>query len=165
MKQKVEMIDTIRVNPSHHAETIWRLYSVLLAAPVILLLLIIGVYWPFAAILLGLVSLFGYLLLLLYIIPAYCRSCFYEITTEFVRINGGFFILRTSQIKYHAVQYCVLSQSILQRFYGVCSVSLMLAGSHSVMRMIPLAEGKKIRMLIEKRLLEEEGRQGGNPDV
>lgn len=144
-----------KIVPSPHVKTIWRLYSVLLVAPAGLLVLLIGAYWPIAGIVLCAVLLIAYGILWLWGIPLYCRCYEGELTEEFVRLTTGVFLRRTVHIQYDCIQYCVLSQSVLQRFFEVCSVKLMMAGSVSVIRQVSLSDGKQIRAFVEKKIAHE----------
>lgn len=144
-----------RIQPSPYAKAVWRLYSVVLIPPCMLVLLLIGAYSPLTAVIISVVLLIAYGLLLFFEIPLYCRCCVCEFTREFIRLTTGFFLRRTIHIRYDTIQYCVLSQSVVQRLFHVCSVKLMMAGSVSVIRQVSLADGQQIRTMVESKIFHE----------
>ena len=152
MKKKYS---TVKIEISPYAKRIWRIDCSLLLIAAAVVILFIGIYWPIISVVAGLLLLAVYVVFVVYLIPAYFHMYLCELSQNFILLRNGFFIVRTAQIRYDAIQYCILSQSILQRIFRVCSVNLMLAGSVSIIRQVSLKDGNRIKALIERKISHE----------
>ena len=129
---------------------VWRTRASLLLA---LLELITGglfVFFPTIALIVGIVLLLLYFILILVYLPYFYLSCMYYIKDDSIVVKKGVFIHQYSQIKFSNVQYCVISQGLIEKKYKVCSVFLMMAGSSELVYELSLKDAYDIKLCVEK---------------
>ncbi len=157
--------DDVKISPSPYAETIWRvdlsLFIILLIIPVIA----ICFASPLIGGVIGVILLVVYPIMMRYIIPAYVRSCSCRLTKDCIEIRRGVFFYHSVQISFSSLQYCVLSQDVIQRVFQSCSIGLRMAGASAAIRHIPLENGRKIKAIIDSIMMEEyeRGDENGAP--
>ena len=134
---------------SFKALKLWRIRA---SAAIIILYFLIGAIFVFSeptAIVFGIAAIIIYLLAVILYFPIMMQSCRYFLTDSYAEIEKGVLIRKHTQIRFSSVQYCVLTQSPLQKLFGLCSVELLTAGSSEVIRDISILNGKKIKHKVE----------------
>ncbi len=85
-----------------------------------------------------------------YYLPVCYNNCKYYLFEDHIVIRKGFFIVKESRVDYSKVHYSVISQGIVQRRFGVCTVALMMAGSKQMVSNIAVKDARLLKHLEER---------------
>ena len=135
---------------SAHGKRIWQIDLTFLMVFACILVLLLMAIDPVTVLIVEGVVLAAYLIMMIWLIPAFFRSysCIEE--KDGLTVNGGILIYRRTRVRYSAVQYCVISQGYVQKAFQSCSLILMLAGSYVRIHQIALSEAKALKMKIDQ---------------
>ncbi len=133
-----------KIRVSRTAVIIWRIDLTLLMLPVALLIMLIGVFFPVIAAIIGIAAAAAYILAIIFYIPLYCRNLNYTFDKKIITVKKGVLYKRTSVLPVSSVQYCVVMQGLLQKRFRRCSVFLMLAGSFIIISQLKLLDGEAL---------------------
>ena len=118
------------------------------------------VFFPKWSIFFAILGITAYLLMITFYFPMLYKRCGYFFENDIISISSGVFIYHETKIPVSQIQYCVISQGVLQRFYGLCSVRLMMAGSFESVSQITLINAYRL-----KNLIEHSGERNGNKKI
>lgn len=145
---KNERIKNNLVSP--HYLIVWRIVLSLymIAAIVFVAMLLSEVIIPMLVVYFFLIG--AYFAGIFYYLPVCYRNCRYYLYEDHIVIKKGFLIIKECRVDFSKVQYSVLSQGIVQRYFGVCTVSLMMAGSKQKVGQISVKNARLIKRLEER---------------
>ena len=129
---------------------IWRIDLSMLIFPAVVIILLVGAFSRLAAVILSGASALAYILTMIFYIPLYNKNMKYTADERAIVIHKGVFYKRNAVIPVSSIQYCILLQGYIQKYFGRCTVAVMLAGSLTFIRQIPLSEGKRLVTLAQK---------------
>lgn len=135
---------------SDKAVSIWRIRA---TAVLILFSFLVGavfVFYEIFAVIFGIMGLCAYIFIVLFYFPMLYRICGYSAENNVVIIHKGYFFQRHIKLYFSRVQYCVISQDPIQRFYGVCSIRFLTAGSSEIINDISVYNAQKIKISVEE---------------
>lgn len=134
---------------------IWRIRVSLV---LVLASLVFGglfVFFPVISAILEALLLLTYLFALFIYIPGYYRECSYYLKNDTFIVKKGFFISKYSQVRFSDIQYCVIAEGIIQKRFKVCTVYLMMEGSHVRVHEISLRHAYEIKSKVEGSVLRK----------
>lgn len=143
--------DRIKKNlVSPHYLIVWRIFLSLdmIAAVVIVAMLLSEMIIPMLIVYAVLIG--AYFAGIFYYLPVCYRNCRYYLYEDHIVIKKGFFIVNECRVDFSKVHYSVLSQGIIQRYFGVCTVLLMMAGSKQRVSQISVKDARLIKRLEER---------------
>ena len=103
------------------------------------------VFMPITSIILGIIVISVYLFFILFYFPLYYKSCSYVCENGKIIIENGCIIKSRTEIKMSEVQYCIIYSDPIQRFFGLCTIRLMMAGTFGTVREISVRNANKIK--------------------
>lgn len=107
------------------------------------------VFFPKWSVFSGITGIAAYFLMITFYFPMLYRRCGYFFENNIISISSGVFIYHETKIPVSQIQYCIISQGVLQRIYGLCSVRLMMAGSFESVSQITLINAYRLKNQIE----------------
>ena len=108
---------------------------------------VLAYFLPIIGITTGAILLFAYLLTVFILVPLYYNDLLYSVDVCNINVRRGLFIHRYIRIAIADIQYCIISQGIIQKLYGTYSVYIMLTGSFTIISNISLENAKMIMEL------------------
>ena len=79
-----------KIRVSRTAVIIWRIDLTLLMLPVALLIMLIGVFFPVIAAIIGIAAAAAYILAIIFYIPLYCRNLNYTFDKKIITVKKGY---------------------------------------------------------------------------
>ncbi len=114
-------------------------------------------FMPIIGAALGVILLCAYLLCVFFFVPLYYHCLTYSADECNVNVRRGLFIHRYTRIAVNDIQYCIISQGLIQKLYRTYSVYVMLTGSFTVISNISLENAE---MIMELAVPENEEKAG-----
>lgn len=128
---------------------LWRLRATVLLIFLAFLDGSLFVFFPKWAVFFAIIEIILYILMILLYFPTLYKHCGYFFEDDIISISSGVFIYHQTKIPVSQIQYCVISQGVLQKIYGLCSVRLMMAGSFESVSQITLINAYRLKNQIE----------------
>ena len=129
---------------------VWRIRASLLLSVLELMTGGLFVFYSITAFIVAVALLMVYFVLILFYLPSLYLNSMCYIKDDSVVVKKGVFTHKYSQIRFSDVQYCVISQGLIQKKYKVCSVCLMMAGSSEWVYELSLKDAYDIKLYVEK---------------
>lgn len=143
--------DRIKKNiVSPHYLIVWRVFLSLIMIGAIVLVAMMLADYILPLVLVYVVLIGAYFAGIFYYLPVCYQNCKYYLFEDHIIIRKGFLIVKESRVDYSKVHYSVISQGIIQRRFGVCTVALMMAGSKQTVSQISVKDARLLKHLEER---------------
>lgn len=129
---------------SNHGVLVFVADISLIFIAVMAVICIISYFSLIVGISLGALFIAAYFIAVFYYIPLYYRTLSYSADNNSITIKKGLFFRRNIRIAFNDIQYCIISQGIIQKLFKSCSVYIMLTGSFTVISNISLEDAETI---------------------
>ena len=103
------------------------------------------------------VFLICYLLCVFYFVPLYYNRLLYSADRHSINVKRGLIIHRYTRIAVNDIQYCKISQGLIQKLYRSCSVYIMLTGSFTIISNISPEDAEMIMELSVPEIKDKSG--------
>lgn len=113
------------------------------------------VFFPFWAIIFGILGIISYIILIVFYLPLLYHHCGYFFEHNILSINSGVIIYHRTKIPVSKIQYCVISQGPIQRIFGLCSLRVLMAGSFESVSQITLINAYRLKNDIENPAVKQ----------
>lgn len=138
-------------HPQPRILTIWRITLTLVAIiPAFLVSLLLkreSVAWAVST---G-VLVMAYLLVFLFYLPLLYKKMTYSVSAERLIYKTGVFYNRVITAPVPAIQYVSVSQSVIERMFGIASVKATFAGGRVILSGLKTGDAEKIAELLQKK--------------
>lgn len=135
---------------SPHYLIVWRVFLSLIMIGAIVLVAMMLADYILPLVLVYVVLIGAYFAGIFYYLPVCYQNCKYYLFEDHIIIRKGFLIVKESRVDYSKVHYSVISQGIIQRRFGVCTVALMMAGSKQTVSQISVKDARLLKHLEER---------------
>lgn len=123
---------------------VWRIRATLILFCAAFILGALFVFFPIISAILAALVIIAYIFVIaIYYPQLYKATSFYLVDNE-LTIEQGFFIKRKYTLSPMRIQYIVTISEPIQRWFGICSLSFMTAGSTKVLQNITPEDAQKI---------------------
>lgn len=139
---------------SEKSVTVWRIRATAVLVCIAFLVGAIFVFSHLLAVVIGAAALLTYAVMVFIYYPLLYKSISYTFFGDKITIEQGVVFHRKYTVPAARIQYVILSQGPIQKFFGVCGISFMMAGSFEFLGSIPINEAKNIKREIEKKSSE-----------
>ncbi len=124
---------------------------------VMCIICVVSYFFPYTGITFGAVSLVLYFLSVFLFVPLYYSNLSYSADKNSINIKNGFFIHRYTRITLNDIQYCIISQGLIQKIFRCYSVYIMLTGSFTIISNISLDDANMINELASTEIIDGSG--------
>lgn len=110
---------------------VWKMRAMLLFMFFMLLTGTLLVSMPLLSLILGLSSLVMLIILNLFFLPRLYERLSVICQNNRITVYKGYYNRRKIQVRFSSIEYLILSKDFIEKFYGVCTVYVLMAG-HTV---------------------------------
>ena len=151
---------------------VWQMRTMLLFMFLMLMTGTLLVPMPLFSLVLGFSSLILLMILNLFFLPRLYNRLSVICQNNCITVFKGYYNQRKMRIRFSSIEYLILSEGVIEKFYGVCTVYVLMAGHTAALWEISVENALELERMVryyqenqdEANYTEEDDRQPEIPD-